>query len=87
MIVQKIAGSDLPDLDKQKFLVPSAITVSQFMWILRKRIALSDDRALFLFVRRSLPPSSADMLSIYDEFADEDGFLYVAYSSESTFGN
>ena len=31
--------------------------------------------------------SSATMGSIYDEHKDEDGFLYIAYSGENTFGH
>ena len=30
---------------------------------------------------------SATMGSIYDECKDEDGFLYIAYSGENTFGH
>ena len=30
---------------------------------------------------------SATMGSIYDEHKDEDGFLYIAYSGENTFGH
>jgi len=29
---------------------------------------------------------SASLGQMYDQHQDEDGFLYVAYSSESTFG-
>ena len=32
-------------------------------------------------------PHSASMGSIYAEHKDEDGFLYVAYSGENTFGH
>lgn len=31
-------------------------------------------------------PFSANVGSIYSEYKDEDGFLYVCYSGESTFG-
>ena len=34
----------------------------------------------------TVPHSSASMGSIYAEHKDEDGFLYVAYSGENTFG-
>ena len=30
---------------------------------------------------------SASMGQIYEEHRDEDGFLYIAYSGENTFGN
>jgi len=33
-----------------------------------------------------LPQSSAAMGQVYEEHKDEDGFLYIAYSGENTFG-
>merc|ERR1711939_818636 len=33
-----------------------------------------------------LPPTAALMSSIYEEHKDEDGFLYISYSGENTFG-
>lgn len=33
-----------------------------------------------------LPPTAALMSTIYEEHKDEDGFLYVLYSGENTFG-
>ena len=99
------------------------------MYIVRRRISLPSEKAMFLFVNKvlpttrwvnclynfilymymhidwmvslrvmhillqlpslslsPLPPSSASMGSIYAEHKDEDGFLYVAYSGENTFG-
>jgi GABA(A) receptor-associated protein len=35
---------------------------------------------------KTLPPTAALMSQVYKEHKDEDGFLYVTYSGESTFG-
>ncbi|XP_072169157.1 gamma-aminobutyric acid receptor-associated protein-like 2 [Diadema setosum] len=86
VIVQKAPKSQIPDIDKRKFLVPADITVAQFMWIIRKRIQLPAEKAIFLFVDRVLPVSSSTMGSVYQDHRDADGFLYVAYSGENTFG-
>lgn len=41
-----------------------------------------------LFLARALPPAAAALMSsIYDDHRDEDGFLYIAYSGENTFGS
>ncbi|OBS81373.1 hypothetical protein A6R68_20401 [Neotoma lepida] len=74
------------DIDKRKYLVPSDITVAQFMWIIRKRIQLPSEKAIFLFVDKTVPQSSLTMGQLYEKEKDEDGFLYVAYSGENTFG-
>ena len=78
--------SDVPDIDKKKYLVPQDLTVGQFVYVVRKRIRLAPEKAIFIFINNVLPPTAALMSSIYDEQKDEDGFLYVQYSGENTFG-
>lgn len=86
VIVEKAEKSDIPDIDKKKYLVPSDLTVGQFVYVIRKRIKLNPEKAIFIFVRNVLPPSAALMSSIYEDHRDEDGFLYITYSGENTFG-
>ncbi|KAK6240027.1 hypothetical protein QUC31_005496 [Theobroma cacao] len=86
VIVEKAERSDIPNIDKKKYLVPADLTVGQFVYVIRKRIKLSAERAIFIFVDSVLPPTGAIMSTIYDEKKDEDGFLYVTYSGENTFG-
>lgn len=57
VIVEKVSGSQIVDIDKRKYLVPSDITVAQFMWIIRKRIQLPSEKAIFLFVDTTVPQS------------------------------
>nr|KAG5708991.1 hypothetical protein BaRGS_004630 [Batillaria attramentaria] len=87
VIVEKEPKSQIQNIDKRKFLVPSDISVAQFMWIIRKRIQLPSEKAIFLFVGKVLPQSSASMGQVYEDHKDEDGFLYVAFSGENTFGS
>jgi GABA(A) receptor-associated protein len=86
VIIEKLPGSQVNGLDKRKFLIPSDISISQLCWIIRKRIRLESEKALFLFVGKTIPSTSASVGEIYDEFKDEDGFLYVQFSGENTFG-
>lgn len=87
VIVEKAERSDIPDIDKKKYLVPADLTVGQFVYVVRKRIKLGAEKAIFIFVKNILPPTAAMMSSIYDEHKDDDGFLYMTYSGENTFGN
>lgn len=73
-------------LDKTKYLVPFDLTVGQFMFVIRKRLKLEPEKALFIFFNDSLQPSSASIGSIYKEHRDSDGFLYTIISLESVFG-
>ena len=85
-VIVERAEKALIDLDKKKYLVPADLTVGQFVYVIRKRIKLSPEKAIFIFVNNVLPPTAALMSSIYDEHKDDDGFLYIAYSGENTFG-
>ena len=55
----------------------------QFVYVIRKRIKLEAEKAIFIFVDEVLPPTAALMASVYEEYKDEDGFLYVTYSGEN----
>jgi hypothetical protein len=52
-----------------------------------QRIKLSPEKAIFIFVNNVLPPSSSLLSHVYAEHKDADGFLYIVYSSENTFGS
>ncbi|AEC05958.1 Autophagy protein Atg8 ubiquitin-like [Arabidopsis thaliana x Arabidopsis arenosa] len=86
VIVERAEKSDVPDIDRKKYLVPADLTVGQFVYVVRKRIKLSPEKAIFIFVKNILPPTAAIMSAIYEEHKDEDGFLYMSYSGENTFG-
>lgn len=86
VICEKVEKSDIATIDKKKYLVPADLTVGQFVYVIRKRIKLSPEKAIFIFVDEVLPPTAALMSSIYEEHKDEDGFLYISYSGENTFG-
>ncbi len=88
VIVEKAErnNSNIPDIDKSKFLVPGDLSFGQFVYVIRKRIMLSPDKAIFLFVNNFLVPSSTMMSEVYNNYADTDVFLYVVYNGESTFG-
>lgn len=77
---------DVKEIDKKKFLVPSDLTMGQFAYVIRKRIKINAEKAIFLFINNRLPATSSPLSIIYDEHKNEDGFLYVTYSGENTFG-
>lgn len=86
VIVEKADKSDVPSIDKKKYLVPNDLTVGQFTYVIRKRIKVNPEKALFIFVRNILPPNAALISDVYGDHKDEDGFLYMTYSGENTFG-
>ena len=81
------AGSSVPEIDKHKFLVPCDLTMGQLQYVIRKRLTLTSEKALFLFVNNTIPPTSTLISTIYEEYKDkETEFLYVTYAMENTFG-
>lgn len=94
------AAADTPMLKKSRLLVPGDLTVGQMLQKIRQDCLLFVDQgessggaksngqqALFLFVGKGvLPPIAATLEQIHARFKDEDGFLYITYSAESTFG-
>jgi GABA(A) receptor-associated protein len=86
-IVQKANRSKtVPAIDKEKFLVPGDLTLGQFVYVIRKRIALDSDKALFVFVGNALPTTGSLMRELFHSHGESDGFLYLMYCGESTFG-
>jgi GABA(A) receptor-associated protein len=66
--------------------VPADLTVAQFVYVVRKRVKLAPEKAIFIFVNNQVPNTAEMMIKLYEEQKDEDGFLYVTYSGENTFG-
>ena len=76
----------LPFVEKNKYLVPCDIVMSQLIYVIRKQIKLSSEQALFLFINNSIYTSKTFISEIYEKCKNEDGFLYVTYAGENTFG-
>ena len=86
VIVLKDKRSVMADIDKNKFLVPKDMSITQFMYIVRKRIKMKPEEALFVLVNGGLINGNKLMGDIYENKKNEDGFLYMTYTSENTFG-
>jgi len=67
-------------------LVPRDMLMNQFVYIIRRRIKLDSSQTLFVMVNNTLVSSNDNLGKIYEDKCDKDGFLYMEYSSENTFG-
>ncbi len=87
VIVAKSQYSNVPEIDKKKYLAPLDLTLGQFQFVIRRRLKLSPDKALFLFINGQIFCPGMLLISIYEKEHDTgDGFLHMTYSGESTFG-
>jgi GABA(A) receptor-associated protein len=87
IICEKLQNkNDCPNLNKKKYMVPNDFTVGQFLYIIRQQLKVGPEKAIFLFVSNTIPPTSIRIINLYNLYRDDDLFLYVNYSSENTFG-
>jgi GABA(A) receptor-associated protein len=89
IICEKInnkSSIDIPNIDKTKYLVPKDLVVNQFIYVIRSRMKLPPEKAIFLFVGGKIPTGTSLISEHYNQSKDPDGFLYIGYSGENTFG-
>jgi len=79
-------STNAPDIDKHKYLVSRDLTLGQFMHTIRQRMKLTAEVGLYIFISGFIPSNSQFLSNLYVDFRDDDGFLYVIYDVENTFG-
>jgi GABA(A) receptor-associated protein len=77
---------NLPEIDRKKYLTPADLTIGNFIYVIRKRLKMEAEKSLFLFFNEKMLPVSENLGYAYNKCKDEDGFLYVKYCEETTFG-
>ena len=88
VICEKAPKSQIADIEKTKFLINEEFNLTQFTSIIRKKLNMDKEDALFFLVNGKKTLTGADsMLEIYNKYKDEDGFLYIAYAAEEIWGN
>jgi len=86
IVERSMTSKTVPTIDKQKFLVPGDLTLGQFVFVIRTRMKLPPESALFCFIGGTLPTTGSLMRELFGQFRDPDGFLYASYCGENTFG-
>tara|TARA_B000000532_G_scaffold243180_1_gene238744 strand:+ start:115 stop:459 length:345 start_codon:yes stop_codon:yes gene_type:complete len=86
IIVEKSKNSTLTNISKNKYLAPRDLMMNEFIYTIRRNIKLDKSESIFVMVGSRVSPSNVNLGEVYEENKDEDGFLYVTYTSENTFG-
>ena len=86
-VICECVGGEVPDIDRKKYLVPSDLSMAGFLYVIRKRISISAEKSIYIFVGGDVMVSGSQTLgTVYEKYKDLDGFLYTCYSGENTFG-
>ena len=89
-IVEKAnVKGNAPELKKNKYLVPEDITMAAFTAVIRKNMgaSLSAEQSIYLFVNDTVLVAQGQMMGLVDnDHKNKDGFLYITYALENTFG-
>ena len=85
-IIVETNDKEIPPLLKTKYLTPKDLTFGQFIHVIRGKLNLPPEKALFMFVNNTIPSTSNLIESIYDKEKYKDNFLYISVNSENTFG-
>ena len=86
-IIIEPKGRTTPMIDKRKYMAPKDITFSQLFYVVRKRLSMGSEKGLFFFMEGgTIVPASALVHETYNKHHDLDGFMYISYSIENTFG-
>ncbi len=77
----------LNQLIRHKYIVPNDINMGQFLFIIKSKIKLAKDEALFMSVstKMCLIPQTQVIGNVFKEY-NEFGYLYVTIDKESVFG-
>ena len=86
--IKVTVDKNINQIGTTQFLVPKNYTVAKFMMIVRSKINITKDQALFLLINNELPPSSDLISNIYSKYNTSTGKRYIdAYLKlENTFG-
>ncbi|TQD96888.1 hypothetical protein C1H46_017493, partial [Malus baccata] len=75
--IERYSWTDLPKMEKKKFIIPRDMSVGQFIHILSSMLHLIPGKALFVFLKNTLPQTANRLDSIYETYKEDDGFLDV----------
>ncbi len=88
LIIEQGVGEKIK-IERHKYLVQADITIGQLIYIIRKNVTpkIHEETALFLTFNETMFSTSKTIGEIYEDYKNkEDGFLYLNFFAEKTFG-
>ena len=78
----------LPKIDKNKLLIAHNMTTANIIQLLKNNLKINESTAIYIMISdKNIMLSGAQSIeSIYKDYKNEDGFLYLEYCTENVFG-
>jgi GABA(A) receptor-associated protein len=80
----------LPNIDKSKLLVSQEMTIATVLQLLKKNLQINENTAIYIMIadkdKQVMLSGSQSISYLYDNYKNEDGFLYLEYCTENVFG-
>lgn len=71
----------------KKILAPNELKFNEFLGTIRKNLNIDSSVGFYVFLNNDTVPAPLQILGeLYKNHKDEDGFLYMSYNFENTFG-
>lgn len=75
-----------PKMNNQKLLLPDDLTCQQLIQVIRSRIRMKPNEAVFVFCENRVLSGCTTVRDLLHTQSEQGGILYVVYSLENTFG-
>jgi hypothetical protein len=85
IIISKCQSSSLMSLEKRKYVVYRKVYISEFKYLIQKKIKLPPNQAMFFFTDNFMIDNNMTIGDIFDK-KNVDGILYIQYTNENAFG-
>jgi GABA(A) receptor-associated protein len=85
-----VLAADEDGNQSEKFLAPEDMSIREFSSVIRTRMLLPAEKALFIFIDTAnehvLPPSHSLLRELYTQHKADDECLHMTFTGENTFG-
>ena len=80
----------LKNIDVSKYLIPVNMTILNVLILIRQKLTITEEQSIYIMVNNNdtnvlLSPTQS-LEYIYNNYKCNDGFLYLEYCGENTFG-
>ena len=77
---------ECPAVNCEANLCPKDMLFNQFIYVVRKRLKITDKQSIIFFINNIIPNPNISMQELYEKNKSLDNFLYIKYSGENFFG-